>query len=512
MMYPVVLLLLIQLAGALEFGQLFRRKSLDYTVEHDGASRIIINAYRYGVTLGVWSDVLSVTSISDMQIRLISKNDKAMKSVGDTEQVKVQPGDVLIMYNTDAIDPDKYKDATAENLMTMIENVPYGTDLFGVLIKDEVVKSAPNYGFIKPFFNDNSGARIELLQSTVKVLFNTEDSATLTLDGFGYLTRNSESESWKARGGVALIREGRIIEVTEIEFTDTRTLFKKGDCVIMLAKIMEHTSVYSQMREMARDWIEGGIDALREAKYSDLAFFVAEIGDAVEYLEGVTVIGEGSVENGSFRTIMGTSFWGFEGDTMSVRCKNSSVIHITKNEEIRDSNVSDEFKLTSDLVKLSHLQPHDIVVIMVPSSILPWSADVATVKKTLSGCTDSSELRNALERLNLSNRFNVMAAFASDSIRSSKSLAAEPKKLLQMTGHGKLVFENVEYTKEDSMIMIKSTKVEAKATIVLKDNKVSITQIGGAVALIVNNEGLKYGTTVAFKNVYRKLQLEPGQG
>jgi hypothetical protein len=44
-------------------------------------------------------------------------------------------------------------------------------------------------------------------------------------------------------------------------------------------------------------------------------------------------------------------------------------------------------------------------------------------------------------------------------------------------------------------------------------NKVSIRQIGGAVALIIDKDGgLKYGPNVAFGNTHRPVHLELGSG
>ncbi|PJF18643.1 hypothetical protein PSACC_01542 [Paramicrosporidium saccamoebae] len=422
MMCLVVLLLLVQLANALQFGALFRRKELNSAVRYSNDSEISIRTEVYNALLYLESNVLVVESIAGMQVCRISAKSRIRSYLLTAGEVEVQLGDVLMIYETGTVNQFKYKDATAENLESKIENAPPRAKVFGAVIQ---ANSAPNYGFTKLFLNDKN-TRIELLQSTVEV--SSEAGYTATLDRIS--GKELMATSSGKTGFLARIR-GNDYMVTILNppgYVHSME-FEKGDRIILMAAGIDDWMVEMNMmiHRMARELAEGDISALNSQEYSNLAFFVAEIGDTANYLEEIAIVGRGKVENGSFKACSGTSFWRFEGDTMIVKNNKSAVLHISKNEEAKDVDTGNVFKLTTGRVEFSNVQPGDIVVIIRQFAGTVESVDIPTLKKALSGCKNSSELRIALKGLGLSRNTSVMAAFVSDSVRFSKPSVAEPK-------------------------------------------------------------------------------------
>jgi hypothetical protein len=200
----------------------------------------------------------------------------------------------------------------------------------------------------------------------------------------------------------------------------------------------------------------------------------------------------------------------------------AGILHISQ-EEIKD-NVDelaakigemeiedDEIQFRIEPFKITHLKPRDIVCIITKEENTE-TVGVSAIKRALADCKTSADLKTALKGLKFHPSTTAMAAFVSDKIPPSK---------LEMTGLATNEPADAAYAKtlatwikSEKEINVSLPNGNASAAIVFTDrNKISIRQMGGAVALIIDKDGgLKHGPKMAFGNTHRPIHLELGLG
>ncbi|PJF18440.1 hypothetical protein PSACC_01769 [Paramicrosporidium saccamoebae] len=466
MMYPVFLLLLGQFVKALQFGKLFKPIGSNYMVTRETVSEIHIDGAVYYTALRLEADSLIMPFVKGMGLWHIPKNSGAMVTLSPADdEVKMQPGDVLIIYKSGSATPDLYRGATAENLEKMLRDNSPTAVVFGVVIQDDsapskkVAQSAPNYGFTDMFSNEIGGSPMEISQSIVLVKAMGKTPQTAYIDADGNLKVTLMRRQVLDTNGIATI--GQIVE---------------GDCFIMVVAV-EGGNTGKAMVEELLNKLPGG-------------FAETMITNVKNYLEEVTIVGEGKVTHGSFPYPPREASWFFDGDTMVVRNRDLLALRVKINDKGVDG-YADKRNFAKERVELSNLEPRDIVVILGDRDDLGSDFDVSNFKKSLSSCKNSTDLRDVLMRVKTSDSINIMAAFITNEIPSSvlkmasittnqAAIAADPR---------------LSWAADDSGISVSlAGTVSASASInFVERNKVSIQQSGGAMALIFDiHGGLKH--------------------
>jgi hypothetical protein len=423
MMRSVVLFLLGPLVVALQFGEVFRRESLDAAMAIEKASEIVISADGYTAILNLKSESLVVPFVENIEISLISKNSDT-RSFGSTDTVEVQSGDIVVIYQAGTTNPEKYRGATAENLKRMIEEDSLEKIVFGVVIQDEPVPEqgfaqlVPNFGLKELYSSPRDDSSLILMQSTFQLDPKTPNSIT------GYLSADDRLKMVMRRRmgheGVVIIRNDAVCgSMTSFSYESSEAI-QKGDRLIVATKVTG--DIVAELHKMANVFIQEGISALNTEKYSRFNILVAEIVNVVDYLEEIKTIGPVQVLYGSLFTpkVELPLSWLFKEDTMLISNKDSAVVRIKDNGEIEHFGDKGVINFTNGRVELLNLQPSEIVIIVTGDF---WTSEgiCASTFNAFVGCDSPSCLEKALQKLSLDkNIIGAMAAFVSDKIGTFK--------------------------------------------------------------------------------------------
>ncbi|PJF19023.1 hypothetical protein PSACC_01162 [Paramicrosporidium saccamoebae] len=520
MLHLVVILLFGQVFSVLQLGTLFRPQKLASVVTFESNSRVDLSERAYSAILNLDDAGLDVPFIDGASILLVSKQGK-MTAPKTNKVIKVHHGDIVIIHHGHGFQKSRYRSVTAENLQKLIED-DKSAHVFGVVIQDplapgmEAVPLNSDYGF-SDYDVHNVDETHDVAPFRSSCLISTKAGAFRS-----WVAIHAKGlEAFVEEGGIGvLIRNGLVVE----RFVSTKKSipFQSGDVVLIMLSQRQDTPILKKRKHLllkqAISLIHKGNHLLLGERFPTVISFAATIvGDIPNYLENATIIGKGTVDGRIFRlqNTCGSTWW-FKGNTIQGILGQADVLHI-KNEEnksiveelaakIGEMKIGDALHFRTEDFKLSHLQPRDIIVFVHGVEGIEKICGSA-IKRALSGCKTSADLQNALDRLQFHPSTTVMAAFVSDKIPPSK---------MKMTSFivNEAADESISatWTKLDNEINVslpKGASARASASIMFTDrNKVSIKQTGGAVALIINEDGLKYGSTVAFGNTLRKLKLE----
>jgi hypothetical protein len=433
--------------------------------------------------------------------------------------IKVRQDDIIIIYSGAKFQRNRYNSTSAENLKTLVEG-DTSSFVFGVSIQNthpRVLKGgvAPsNYGFVGYSIHNVDDYHGTALYSSSCQISTNKDVIRLSV-----LVSTKGIEVFMEKGGAGvLLRNGKVVE--RFDFDQRLIPFKSGDIVLVM---LPANSKNNLPLDRAIALIKQGRRLFLGPTFPNVISFVATIVDNVpNYLEDAAVVGEGSVDCGIFyHHDEFRSTWWFEENTMNGVTALAEIIHV-KEEEIKD-NVDDlaarvggirmddeaiEFKMNT--FKFTHLKPRDIISIISGEEGVE-EVSVSTIRRALSGCKTSADLKNALQKLKFHPSTTAMAAFVSDKVPPSKMKMAN-----FITNETADANKTASWTKSDNEIKVSSpggASGSASAAIMFRGrNRVAISQKGGAVALIINDKGLKHGDKVAFNNTLRKLKLEDGNG
>ncbi|PJF17726.1 hypothetical protein PSACC_02460, partial [Paramicrosporidium saccamoebae] len=436
MQHLVIVLLLGQVFGALQFGTLFRHQKLNRVVKSESNSLIDISDRAFSTMLRLEESArLKVGWIDGMGILLVPKVGR-MKTPDTNNVIKVQRDDIIIIYHGPKFQKDRYNKVTAERLKQLVES-DTSACVFGVTIQnalapeEEIVPLTPNRGFVGYYLrNVEADSRI-ILHHTGCIVKSQLDVVQLNL-----MILNNALRASVERGGTgALIRDGRVVE----RFGPNEKLlsFRHGDVVLAMLPKKQDTSRQRNRRiplplDEAISHIQQGNRSRLGKLFPDLTSFVATIVDDLpSYLEDAVIVGEGTMDCGSLYSVnrRGTAWW-FEGNTIKCGLQQANFIHI-ENEETRDvaklAAKMEELEIEENAItfniglhQVPHLKPRDIVVFISGFNGGSETIKESAIKHALSGCKTSADLQKALNGLKFHPTTTAMAAFISDKIPPSK--------------------------------------------------------------------------------------------
>ncbi|PJF20077.1 hypothetical protein PSACC_00100 [Paramicrosporidium saccamoebae] len=271
---------------------------------------------------------------------------------------------------------------------------------------------------LKPTRTDKQVRKTGVLSRSLILRWRTRDLAAATgataMDSFNFkVTELIETDFLFATQSryecIALIRGGnQIFNVKCFQASGQIVKFTKGDIMIVAVEKRSGVRIDEEtMGGMATEFIKRKEDALKDKVYSNLAIFVAKIGDAVNRLKDVVTVG-GEVNHSIFTSkpadstsLVRRPSWLFDGDIMTIKNDNSIPLHVRKNQKLKGGVhlLPGSYNV---LQRFDTVRPGVILAAVVFDGSKRYGVDyIYNLHKKLSWCTTSADLQRVLRCVGL---------------------------------------------------------------------------------------------------------------